>query len=93
MAKLLSETASLVLDGGSNDVCFRPENLGGALRGERIWQLLRPEKSKDRKQRRNTGTRSRNHEQDEFCRHDWTLPHGDSVIVNERGTIVNLGCE
>ena len=71
-------------DGGSNDVCFRPENLRGALRGKRTWELLRPEKTKERKQRRNTGTRGRNHKQDEFCRHGWALPHGDSVIVNER---------
>jgi hypothetical protein len=59
-AELLSKAASLLLNGGSNNVGFRPENLGGALRRERIWQLLRPEKTKERKQRRNTGTRGRN---------------------------------
>ena len=74
LTKLLAEAAGLVLDGGSNDVCFRPENLCGALRGERSWQLLRPEKAKDRKHRRNPGTRGRNHEQDEFCRHGSDAP-------------------
>ena len=61
LAKLLPKAASLLLDDGSNDVCFRPENLRCALRGQRSWQLLRPKKDEGRKQRRYTGTRSRNH--------------------------------
>jgi hypothetical protein len=74
LAKLLPEATSLLFDGGWNDVCFAPENLGCALRGERSWELLRSEKTEDRKQRRNAGTRRRDHEQHEFCRHGWKTP-------------------
>ena len=90
LAKLLPKAASLFRDGGSNDVRFRPENLRCALRGEHTWQLLRPEKTKGRKQRRNTGSRGRNHEQDEFCRHGGSS-HMHSIIVNESRTFVNVG--
>jgi hypothetical protein len=41
LAELLSEAASLVLNSGSNEVCFRPENLCCALGGEHTAQLLR----------------------------------------------------
>ena len=74
MAKLLPEATSLLLNGGSNDVSFRPENLSCTLRREGISQSLRPGKTEDCKQSRNPGSGGRNHEQHEFCRHGWTLP-------------------
>jgi hypothetical protein len=78
MTKLLPDAASLVLDGGSNDICFGPKNVRCALRGQRIWQSVWSEKAKDGKQRRNTGTRGRNREQNELYRHSRSPPQQGS---------------